>query len=581
MKTHEVTQGTREWHLHRAMFRNASDAPAMMGCSPYKTRTQLLQECATGIVAEVDAATQRRFDDGHRFEALARPLAEKIIGQELYPVVGSSGRLSASFDGLTMLEDIAFEHKSLNDELRAIMVNGFTEADLPLVYRIQMQQQCMVAGCELVLFMASKWDGDELVEERHCWYENDRNLAAAIEAGWDQFERDLAEFKPAEAAVEVVGSAIESLPALVVTVEGRVTASNLIAFRESADRFIAKIKTDLQTDQDFADAEQTVKFCKDGEDRLALVKQQALAQTASIEELFRTIDHISEQMRQKRLALDKLVKNRKETIRAEIVAEAQAALDAHIVSLNTRLGAGWMPRTPGGFGEAIKGKKTVASVRDAVSTALAHAKIAASATADKLETNRKSLMGDGHDWFFLFADFATAGTRDPETFSAVAAQRIAQHKEAEQRRRDAELAAQRAESERLEKLAEERRARIEAEVEAEIKALNAEAKALGVRLPGGDDAEDYSITIGLTGPAHTDTYLPASTAAAPLKPAAEVPTVSLSIIAKRLGFALPGAFIEQTLKMPPAGRQGAAVLWRESDWPAIKQTLCMYVETLP
>lgn len=550
MKTHEVVQGTREWHLHRAMFRNASDAPAMMGCSPYKTRTQLLQECATGIVAEVDAATQRRFDDGHRFEALARPLAEEIIGQELYPVVGSSGRLSASFDGLTMLEDIAFEHKSLNDELRSIMVDGFIDDDLPLQYRVQMQQQCMVAGCNRVLFMASKWNGTELVEMQHCWYYSDPTLAAAIEAGWDQFERDLAEFKPAEAAVEVVGSAIESLPALVVTVEGRVTASNLIAFRESADRFIAKIKTDLQTDQDFADAEQTVKFCKDGEDRLALVKQQALAQTASIEELFRTIDHISEQMRQKRLALDKLVKNRKETIRAEIVAEAQAALDAHIVALNTRLGAGWMQRTPGGFGEAIKGKKTVSSVRDAVSTALAHAKIAASALADRLEVNRKLLVGDGHDWFFLFADFATAGTRDPELFAAVAAQRIAQHKEAEQRRRDAELAAQRAEA-------------------------NAEAAAaVGVVASPGQYPPPAAA-------AHADTYLPASTAAAPLKPAAEVPTVSLSIIAKRLGFALPGAFIEQNLSLLAAGRQGAAVLWRESDWPAIKQALCKYVASLP
>ena len=67
MKTHEVVQGSREWHLHRAMFRNASDAPAMMGVSPHKTRSQLLQELHTGVTKDVDAATQKRFDDGHRF----------------------------------------------------------------------------------------------------------------------------------------------------------------------------------------------------------------------------------------------------------------------------------------------------------------------------------------------------------------------------------------------------------------------------------------------------------------------------------------------------------------------------------
>jgi predicted phage-related endonuclease len=82
---------------------------------------RLLHALHTGLRPEVDAATQRRFDDGHRYEALARPVAERIIGDDLYPVVGSEGRLSASFDGLTMDESTAFEHKSLNDELRGCM----------------------------------------------------------------------------------------------------------------------------------------------------------------------------------------------------------------------------------------------------------------------------------------------------------------------------------------------------------------------------------------------------------------------------------------------------------------------------
>ena len=110
MQLHNLTQGSPEWHAYRAQHFNASDAPAMMGCSPYKTRTQLLHELHTGLTPDVDAAQQRRFDDGHRYEALARPLAEEFIGQELYPVVGSEGRYSASSDGLTMDETIGFEH---------------------------------------------------------------------------------------------------------------------------------------------------------------------------------------------------------------------------------------------------------------------------------------------------------------------------------------------------------------------------------------------------------------------------------------------------------------------------------------
>lgn len=102
MIIHKLVQGSAEWHEHRRTHFNASDAPAMMGVSAYKTRTQLLHEMATGITPEHDEATLRRFSNGHRFEALARPLAEAIIGDDLYPVVCSEGNLSASFDGVTL-----------------------------------------------------------------------------------------------------------------------------------------------------------------------------------------------------------------------------------------------------------------------------------------------------------------------------------------------------------------------------------------------------------------------------------------------------------------------------------------------
>ena len=96
----------------------------MLGCSNYKPRAQLVREVATGIGEEVDDATQARFDSGHRYEALARPIAEKIIGEDLFPCVGVAhdAPYSASFDGLTLMGETAFEHKSLNDELRDAFV---------------------------------------------------------------------------------------------------------------------------------------------------------------------------------------------------------------------------------------------------------------------------------------------------------------------------------------------------------------------------------------------------------------------------------------------------------------------------
>lgn len=425
MKIHQLVQGTPEWHAHRATHFNASDAPAMMGCSPYKTRQQFLHERATGIVAEVDAGTQRRFDDGHRFEALARPLAEKIIGDELYPLTGSEGKLSASFDGLTLMNEVAFEHKSLNDSLREAIKDDACGDLLPLHYRVQMQQQCMVSGCEKVLFMATKWDGDQLVEERHTWYYPDECLAAEIRLAWAQFEADLAAYVPPDVAPPApTGRAPETLPALRIEVTGAVTASNLDAFKQHALNVFKGINRELKTDSDFANAEQTVKWCGDVEERLSAAKQHALSQTESIDALFRTIDDISAEARRVRLDLDKLVKARKESIRGEIVAEGVTALRDHIDGLNALLGQPYMPSIAADFGAAIKGKKNLDSMRDAVATTLANAKIEANKVAGRIQQNMKALAEVGDK--ASFPDAATLVLKAADDLQAIIAQRVAE-----------------------------------------------------------------------------------------------------------------------------------------------------------
>jgi putative phage-type endonuclease len=469
MEILNAPQGSPEWHAHRANHFNASDAPAMMGCSPYKTRTQLLAELSTGVMPEVSPETQRLFDNGHRYEALARPLAEEIIGKELYPVVGSEGKYSASFDGITMLEDIAFEHKSLNDELRAAMVEGCTGADLPLLYRVQMEQQCMVSGAQQVLFMASKWAGDQLIESRHCWYTPDPELRARIVAGWEQFDADLCAFVPdSKPAALVAPVEVVSLPAVTVRVDGALAVtSNLEPFGARLREFISGLPKAPTSDEEFAQAEAGVKTLEKAEDAIKSAVESAVAQTASLEAVVNLGGQLRELARTTRLQLDKVVKARKDQVRSEIVREAQAQLDEHITALNKRLGANWLPRVIGGFTEAVKGKKTVASCKDAVSVALANAKIEASAMADRLQLNRQHLMQADADWIFLFADFASVGGQAAEYFQAVAAQRIEKHKKAEADRLEAER----------ERIRMEERARAEREAAAELERQRKEMEA--------------------------------------------------------------------------------------------------------
>lgn len=445
MITLNLAQGTPEWHAHRATHHNASDAPAMMGCSPYKTRTQLLDELSGKAPAEIDAGLQKRFDDGHRFEALARPLAEEIIGEELFPCVGEDGKLSASFDGLTLMYDTAWEHKSLNDALRAAFDDMEAVAPehrektagtlLPMHYSVQMEQQCMVSGAERVLFMASKWEGEALAEERHCWYYPDAKLRQQIIAGWAQLEQDLAGHTPAVAEIAATGHAPDSLPALHIELTGLVTASNLAEFRDSAIAVFKGISTDLHTDQDFADADKTVKWCGDIETRLKAAKDHALSQTQSIDELFRAIDSISAEARSKRLELEKLVKARKEAVRGEIAYAGRDAIQEHYATINATLGehAIQVPATIGAeLNAAIKGKRTVASIRDAVDTTVASLKIAASQKADQVRACVAVMTEQAKGNESLFADrVSLCASRSPDDLRNLITVRIGEHQSRE------------------------------------------------------------------------------------------------------------------------------------------------------
>jgi putative phage-type endonuclease len=431
MKTVQLIQGTPEWHAHRAQHFNASDAPAMLGVSAYKSRAELIRELATGAAEEIDEQRQRIFDNGHRYEALARPLAEEIIGEELYPCVGVDGKFSASFDGLTLLEDVTFEHKSLNDDLRAAMHPDCTGADLPAAYRVQMEHQLMVSGAERALFMASKWNGDDLVEERHCWYLPDLDLRAKLVAGWTQFEADVAAYEPAQMPVAApVGQAPDQMPALRIEVTGMVTASNLAEWKDAAIAVFQGINKDLTTDQDFADAAKTVTWCSEIEDQLKGAKQHALSQTQSIDVLFNTIDAISEQARATRLALEKLVTARKEARRTEIGNDARRAVQDHVRSLNDTLGEHALPMPATLISDiqtAMKGKRSFTSMQEAIDVVVANAKIATSQQAERIRAN-VAILAQHEAHATLFADRVTlCATKAPDDLKNLVAARISEH----------------------------------------------------------------------------------------------------------------------------------------------------------
>jgi len=570
-------QGSQQWHAHRANHFNASDCSTAMGLSSYKTRSQLLHEKATGITPEIDAQTQQRFDRGHEFEAIARPWAEEIIGAELYPIVLAGEheglKLSASLDGLTMLEDVSFEHKSLNSDLAESLDVG----EIPAQYHPQLEMGLMLSGAERCLFMASSGVKEEL---RYAWYEPDAALRAQIVAAWHQFAADLATFTPTEATVKPAGRTPETLPALHIEVTGMVTASNLAEFKAHALAVFGGINRELVTDHHFADAEKTIKWCGEIESRLAAAKQHALSQTASIDDLFRTIDDISAEARAVRLELDKLVKVRKDTIRVEAVLDGRNAMQDHIAALNQRIGKPLMPAMAYDFAGAIKGRRTLDSMRDAVAVELARAKIEASAMADRITINLRTL-NENPELAFLFADVAQLVLKAPEDMAAVVQNRITAHQAKEAARVEVDRA----------RIAAEERAKAEAaeriRADAEIAAATAQARAQAHAQAQADAAarraSDEAIAKAkseqVLAPVAPVVIAQTATEIAPYQVDVLLgqPTLKLGHIADRLGFSLTADFLRH-LGFEPAATDKAARLYHENDFPRMCAVLVRHIQ---
>jgi hypothetical protein len=378
--------------------------------------------------------------------------------------------------------------------------------------------------------MASKWKGDALEEVRHCWYASDKELRAQILAGWHQFEHDLAAYTAPAVDAEVIGHTPETLPALRIEVTGMVTASNLEAYKSHALAVFSGINRELKTDQQFADAEKVVKWCGDVETRLAAAKQHALSQTESIDALFRAIDDISTEARRVRLELDKLVKARKEAVRGEIVAGGIAALRDHVAALNARLGKPYMPAVNADFAGAIKGKRTIDSLNDAVDTLLANTKIEASATADRIHANLTTLRDLASAYTFLFADTAQIVLKAHDDLLTLVKSRISDHKAAELKKE--EETRERIRKEEQDKLALEQSVADQKMVDDAVTAALAATQAAVVEqvptapivtrltavLHGADDA-----------PVMLTRYRPVATAAAIVAPAAVKPATREAI----------------------------------------------------
>lgn len=426
----------------------------MMGASKYTSRSDLLQQKATGLVPEVTPQKQALFDRGHAAERPALAIVEEMIGEDLFPATAvhdTDDRLLASFDGVDMLESVIAEHKLWSEPLAAQVRAG----DLEPHYYWQLEQQLLVSGAERAIFVCSDGTREKFV---HMEYRPVPGRREALLAGWEQFARDLADYVPPAASTveKIAAEPVEALPAVFVKVEGSIVIrENFDAFEVAMRDFLEhRLIREPKTDQHFADLELQIKAMKAAEAALDGAEAGWIAQIEPVSVAKRRKDMLRALVRENRLLAEKLLSSEKERRKGDIVAVGVKALGDHIAALNARLGKPYMPSVPADFGGCIKGLKSLSSMEDKVATELARAKIAANEIADRIQANLSALRELASEHAFLFADTAQLVLKAPDDCRAQITSRIATH-QAEQERRAAELA-------------ERERARIRAEEQAKL-----------------------------------------------------------------------------------------------------------------
>ena len=569
MKIHNVVPGSAEWLQLRTGYRTASEAPAMMGASKYQTRTALLYQKKTGVSPDVDGYTQGLFDRGHKTEAEARAIVETMIDDDLYPVTctDDAGYLLASLDGRTYSGSILFEHKLWSEDLAAQV----RAKELTPHYYWQMEQQLLVTGAEMVIFVCSDGTEDNFVQME---YRAVPGRSEQLMAGWEQFDADLAAYVPAEAVAPVVAAPQLGLPAVSITVNGSIAlVDNLDKFGQALKAYVERINKKPETDQDFADLESNVKALKAAEDALDAAESGALAQTDSIDTMRKTVALYRETARSNRLLIEKLVKAEKEARRMAIISEAVAELHTHIRKCNDRIGKPYMPAIPGDFAGVVKGLKSLDSMKDKVSTELARCKISANEWADQIQLN---LGTDGlEEYSGLFADIATLCLKAPEDFKNTVSARISQHQAKEAARLEAErekIRAEEAAKAQREAAAEASRAeavRVAAEQMAQAAAAHEENARVAQAIVQANEATQKALE-------DARKVEPVANVIPMTRPANTPPTLKLGDIAERLGFTLTADFL--TNLGFDATRVKGACLYQERDFPLMLMRLVSHIQ---
>lgn len=149
-------QGSIEWHMIRKQYIGASDAPVIMGVSPWSTPYELWKQKVSPICIDKEETEAMRW--GKSKEEEARLIFERETGIYVFPMTAFSIEhdwMMSSLDGINMESTVIVEIKcpGREDQERAM------EGHVPDKYYAQLQHQIETVRPDQTFYMSLHRDG--------------------------------------------------------------------------------------------------------------------------------------------------------------------------------------------------------------------------------------------------------------------------------------------------------------------------------------------------------------------------------------------------------------------------------------
>lgn len=155
MKILTLEQNTPEWHEFRRTHIGASDAPIIMGVSPFRTPLQLWQDKTQGTTQFQNSAMKRGIELEPKARAEFEKLFEELFFQKvtILPCVAQSDEREyaiASLDGYDLDARVCAEIKCPGEKDHQLAVDG----KIPPKYMPQLQHQLYVTGLNKMYYFS-------------------------------------------------------------------------------------------------------------------------------------------------------------------------------------------------------------------------------------------------------------------------------------------------------------------------------------------------------------------------------------------------------------------------------------------